>query len=326
MRADRLISMLMILQSGGMVTAKELAAELEVSVRTVHRDVIALSMAGVPVYTSRGPGGGIRLVEKYRSDLTGLTKDEVRALFMMSAPPALTELGLGQDFQAALLKLAAGLPSSLRDDEQGVRQRIYIDPSPWNNHQVLDDTSLLIPLQKALWDSQALQIRYHSWMRPDIGPMKTLFHPYGLVTKGGRWYLVGERVDHLAVVRVDLIVEITQAGEAFDRPEDFNLVGFWRQYCKTQSKNRPRYPVLAVLDESVTPLLPWYLRDAISYNLLDNTSGDSQSRVRIEIQFEFFEQALKAFLAMGRAVEVIEPLALRYSIRDYAEQILSVYR
>ena len=121
MRADRLLAMLMILQTRGKATAQELAAELEVSVRTIHRDVIALSMAGVPVYSLRGPGGGIALVEKYRSDLTGLTKDEVRALFMMSAPPALAELGLDQELRAAFLKLAAGLPSTLRDDEQGVR-------------------------------------------------------------------------------------------------------------------------------------------------------------------------------------------------------------
>jgi len=324
-RADRLLSMLMILQSRGKVTARKLATELEVSVRTVHRDVISLSTAGVPVYTIRGPGGGIALVEKYRSNLTGLTKDEVRALFMMSVPPALTELGLDQELRAALLKLAAGLPSTLRGDEQEVRQRIHIDPAPWESRPVLEDVSLLMTLQKALWESQALDIHYRSWMRPDLDPIKTRYHPYGLVSKGGRWYLVGRRVDHIAVVRVDMIVEVNHVGNVFDRPDDFNLVGFWKKYCQAQSKNRHKYRVLALVEQGLLPLFPWYLGDEGSFILVEAKTIDPPGSVRVEILFEYFEQALKSILAMGRAIEIIEPLALRYSVRDYAQQILSVY-
>ena len=326
MRADRLLSMIMILQNRGKVTAQELAAELEVSVRTVHRDVIALSIAGVPVYTIRGPGGGIALVEKYRSDLTGLTKDEVRALFMMSVPPAIAELGLDQQFRAAFLKLAAGLPSSLRDDEQEVRQRIHIDPTPWDDQPELDDVSILMTLQKSLWECQVLDIRYHSWMRPDLDPMKTLFNPYGLVAKSGRWYLIGKRIDHIAVIRVDLIVDIVRVGVGFDRPDEFDLVEFWQGYCQLRSENRPKFPVLALVEESLLPMFSWYLGDAISYTLFDEKPGDLQGKVRVEILFEFFEQALRVILSMGGAVEVIKPMSLRYSVKDYAEQILRVYQ
>jgi len=333
-RADRLLAMLMILQNRGKATAQELAAELEVSVRTIHRDVIALSMAGVPVYTIRGPGGGIALVEKYRSDLTGLTKDEVRALFMMSAPPALTELGLNQELRSAFLKLASGLPSTLREDEKEVRQRIHIDPSPWESRPLLKDSSLLMRLQSAVWESQVLEIRYRSWMRPDLSPIKAVFHPYGLVSKGGRWYLVGKRFDHIAVLRVDLLEEVHQVGCTFERPATFELVAYWQKYCQAQSRNRPKYSVLAAVEKALLPLLPWYLGNDVPFTILDDkgtetsteSPSDSSRSVSLSITFEFFEQALRALLAMGRAVEVIEPIALRLSIMDYAEQISSVYK
>lgn len=334
MRADRLLAMLMILQDRSMVTARELAARLEVSERTVHRDVIALSIAGVPVYTLRGPGGGIALVEEYRSDLTGLTKNEVRALFMMSVPQALIELGLDQELRAAFLKLAAGLPSTLREDEKEVRQRIHIDPTPWERRPLLEDATLLMNLQSAVWESQSLEIRYRSWMRPDLSAIKAVFHPYGLVSKGGRWYLVGRRMDHMAVVRVDLVEEVRQVGSSFERPKAFDLVAYWQKYCQAQNKNRPKYPVLATVDEALLPLLPWYLGNDLPFSIVGGkktedspgSSSGTYGRVNIVITFEFFEQALRALLAMGRAVEIIEPIALRVSIIDYAEQILSVYK
>lgn len=131
MRADRLLSILMLLQSRGKITAPELARELEVSVRTIYRDIEALSTAGVPVYAERGPGGGCVLVDGYRTSLTGLTRDEVKALFMLSVPASLDELGVSQELRAALRKLAASLPTAQRQDEEIVRQRIYLDWTDW---------------------------------------------------------------------------------------------------------------------------------------------------------------------------------------------------
>ena len=131
MRADRLLSLLMLLQTRGRMTAQALADELEVSVRTVYRDIEALSSAGVPVYADRGPGGGCALVDNYRTHLTGLHEGEVRALFMASMPSALADLGLGADLKAALLKLLAALPAERRHDDQWVRQRIFLDWESW---------------------------------------------------------------------------------------------------------------------------------------------------------------------------------------------------
>lgn len=325
MRADRLLSMLMILQSRGKVTAQELASELEVSVRTVHRDVDSLSTAGVPVYTKRGPAGGIALVERYRSDLTGLTKDEVRALFMMSIPQALTELGVDQELRAAMLKLSAALPSTMREDEQGVRLRIYLDPTPWEGHPTLEPAYDLQILHNALWKLRVLEIRHKSWMRPDMEPLQAMIHPYGLVAKAGKWHLVGKRYDHIAVLRVDRIVEVQETDKTFERSHDFDLVGFWKSYCQDELENRAVYPVLAHADADLLPSLPWSLGEGIQVRMLEDQSLDPQGSFNLELKFETFDQALKGLLPLGRAIEVIEPIALRYSIKDYAEQILVRY-
>ena len=325
MRADRLLSMLMILQSRGKVTASELASKLEVSARTVHRDVIALSAAGVPVYTERGPVGGIALVERYRSDLTGLTKDEVRALFLMSIPPALTELGLDKELRAAMLKLSAALPSALREDEQGVRQRIHIDPTPWDDQPSLGAASDLLTFQGAVWESRLLEVRHKSWMRPDMEPLQASIHPYGLVAKAGNWYLVGQRDDHIAVLRVDLIVEVRELAQTFQRPEGFDLADFWGSYCQDELQNRPVFPVLARVDADLLPSLSWSLGGEVQVHMLEDQSSDPTGQVTIELRFEYFDQARKRLLPLGRAVEVIEPVALRYTMKDYAGQILSIY-
>ena len=155
MRADRLLSMLMLLQTRGRMTARDLAEELEVTQRTIYRDLNALSAAGVPIFAERGPGGGISLIERYRSDLTGLNQDEIRALFMLGMPPALAELGLDQDLKAALLKLAASLPADSLGDEQRVRQRIHIDLFPWQSQSVNAPPTSLQTLQglgKLWWE------------------------------------------------------------------------------------------------------------------------------------------------------------------------------
>ena len=133
MRADRLLSILMLLQARGKMSAQALADELEVSVRTIYRDLDALSAAGVPVYAERGPGGGCLLLDSYRTTLTGLTRDEVRALFALSIPSALSELGIDDEARTALYKLSAALPASRRPDEAGSRQRVHLDPEGWSD-------------------------------------------------------------------------------------------------------------------------------------------------------------------------------------------------
>jgi len=325
MRADRLLSMLMILQNRGKTSAQELADELEVSKRTVYRDVIALSTSGVPVYTEKGPGGGIALVDKYRSDLTGLTKEEVRALFMMSVPPALTELGLDQQLRAAMLKLSSALPSSMQSDERSVRQRIYIDPTPWENMPQPRFGTDLKTLQEAIWDSQVMEIRHKSWMRPDLEPSVSVINPYGLVAKSGNWYLIGQREDHISVTRVDLIVGVRQLGEAFKRPDGFDLVSFWKSYCKSEMENRFIYTATVVAQRDKLDWILWVLGDRVQSRILEDKPHGGEDLITIELDFDHFFASLRGILALGIAVEILEPVSLRFAIKDYAEQILMKY-
>ncbi len=325
MRADRLLSLLMILQSHGKTTAQALAAELEVSERTVYRDVIALSSAGVPVYADRGPGGGISLIEQYRSDLTGLNKEEVRALFILAIPPALGDLGLDGELKAALRKLSAALPSTLRADEQRVRQRIHIDPTPWQPEQSSTPLPHLLEIQRAVWEGRALEIRHRLWMRSDMPPLEAKIFPYGLVAKAGHWYLVAWRVDHLTVIRIDRVLELHDTGERFERPADFDLATFWRAHCQEIKEQRLTFPVVVRLPARQLSFLHWMLKDAVQPPPPGGEQPDSMGRITRELRFEYFEQARERLLPLGGAVEVIEPLALRYSIQDYAAQILAVY-
>ena len=156
MRADRLLSLLMLLQARGRMTAQELAQELEVSERTIYRDINALSASGVPVYAESGPGGGCALLDSYRTNLTGLTADEARALFMLSIPAPLDQLGVTQELKAALLKLSAALPEARRSDEERIRQRVYLDSLNW--FQDADAVPHLPAIYRAVWDDRKLAI------------------------------------------------------------------------------------------------------------------------------------------------------------------------
>ena len=158
MRADRLLSLLMLLQARGRLTAPKLAQELEVSERTIYRDIDALSAAGVPVYGEAGAGGGYALLDSYRTNLTGLTEGEVRALFMLSIPKPLADLGVGRELGAALRKLAAALPSARRDDEERVRQRFLLDAVGWE--QVEESAPHLPTVHQAVWEDRRLHLAY----------------------------------------------------------------------------------------------------------------------------------------------------------------------
>ena len=186
MRADRLLSLLLLLQARGRLTAPKLAQELEVSERTIYRDIDALSAAGVPVYGEPGRGGGYALLDSYRTNLTGLTEGEVRALFMLSIPKPLTDLGVGQELGAALRKLAAALPSARRDDEQRVRQRFLLDAVGWE--QAAESVPHLPTVHRAVWEDRRLHLKYR------IGPLavqiEQTVEPYSLVAKAGDWLVV----------------------------------------------------------------------------------------------------------------------------------------
>jgi len=321
MRADRLLSLLMLLQARGRMTAHKLAEELEVSERTVYRDIDALSAAGVPVYGQAGPEGGYTLLDSYRTHLTGLSKGEVRALFMLNIPAPLAELGVSQDLKAALLKLSAALPAAQRRDEQHVRQRFYLDSTWWGQGEV--PLPRLQAVHQAVWEDRKIFLAYR--IHPLGVQVEQLVEPYGLVAKAGVWYLVYARSGSLFALRVSALLDARVSAESFERPVDFDLAGFWQDWCARREESRSFFAVTVRVAPGFLPELSHYFGDWVHTQIAQAGSPDAQGWTTLELAFESLEAARDRILSFGRGVEVLEPYALRRSILDFATQIVALY-
>ena len=320
MRADRLLSLVILLQTRGLLSAEALAKELEVSVRTIYRDVEAISYAGIPVYAQRGPGGGIALMDSYRTSLTGLTRDEVRALFMLSIPAPLDELGVTADLKTALLKLSAALPSVDRDEQTMARQRIHLDSVAWSQPE--QAVPHLQTIHQAVWQDRKLELSYDLGY---FGVIDLLVDPFGLVAKTNIWHLVCARQDHLRVLRVPDILNAHILNEHFIRPSDFDLVSYWQSWCLENEKKRTNFHVKVRVAPDLLPNLWTHFGERVADQHKEPTDPDSDGWMTITLLFEQFEEARRRILGYGRAVEVLAPQALRKSIKDYAWQILDLY-
>ncbi len=322
MRADRLLSLLMLLQARGRMPAAQLAAELEVSVRTIYRDMDALSAAGVPVYAERGPRGGCALLDGYRTSLTGLTQDEVRALFVLSVPDVLDELGMSGELRAALRKLMAALPAARRSDEEQVRARIYLD---WSGRGPAAGPAPHLPaLQRATWEDERIHITYRSLVGPHVLMLERTVEPYGLVARAGVWHLVYGFEGALRVLRAGQVLAATPTAEHFTRPPDFDLAAFWEGWRAREAENRPEFHATVRAAPALAALLPLYFGEPLRAALAQATP-DADGWVQITLPFERFEEARERLLGFGSAVEVLSPPALRLSVLDYARQIVRFY-
>lgn len=320
MRADRLLSILLLLQTRGRMTCQRLAIELEVSERTIYRDITALNSAGIPVYTESGPGGGISLVESYQTTLTGLRSEEVQALSMLNIPEPLVRLGVEKELKGALLKLAAAIPPSLREQQTQVRHRIHLDSTRW--FQPEEPTPHLQIIQKAVLQDKLIRII----SKGDFGvTSEQVVAPLGLVAKENNWYLVFTSKDYIRARRVSRIISAEILPQSFDRPANFDLVAFWQKWCADYENDRPQYAVLALVSPTLATRLPLLLQD----NQLDILNAppvfDKERWQVIDLFFDSFENARLRILGFGGAIEVLEPLALRRSVVDYAHQIQALY-
>ena len=320
MRADRLLSLLMLLQHRGRMTARTLATELEVSERTIYRDIDALSAAGVPVYAERGRDGGFALVEKYRTDLTGLSRDQVRALFTLSIPTPLSDLGLDRELKAALLKLAAALPDAHREDESWMRRRFHLDSSGWHRGQ--ESVPHLRTIQQAVWHDCRLSLSYRLPFGPEI---EHEVEPYALVAKAGVWYLVCARKGRMDVHRVADLVDVSVIEESFERPTAFELASFWRKWCIAYEALRSDYAVRLRVAPGFVPELSRHLGSGAQIDSHPEGKPDAEGWVTLELSFRSFEAARAQLLAFGRGVEVLGPPALRLSVADFARQTADLY-
>lgn len=320
MRADRLLSLLMLLQTRGRMRAGDLARELEVSERTIYRDIDALSAAGVPVYGEPGPEGGYALIDSYRTNLTGLTEGEVRALFMLSIPAPLADLGLSQELRAALLKLSAALPVARRRDEAQVRQRFHLDSTWWRQGQ--EQVPHLAVIHQAVWQDRKLHVVY----RPPFAlKIERLVAPYGLVAKAGVWYLVCARNGGVRVHRVSNLLDVHLSDERFERPAGFDLGAFWEAWCAEYETYFSDFTATVRVAPRFIPELPRYFGSHIHTRIAQAGPPDAEGWIRLELSFGSFEAARERILGFGRGVEVLEPRALRRSVLDYAEQIVALY-
>jgi predicted DNA-binding transcriptional regulator YafY len=320
MRADRLLSIMMFLQARGRMTAAELAGELEVSERTIYRDLEALNMAGVPVLTDRGPGGGCTLPEKYRSDLTGLTAPEVHALFMSSVPKPLSDLGLGKAIEAAMLKLTASLPSPQRRDAERVRKRVHLDAAQWFRPE--EPVPYLRLVQEAVWQDLRLRITYR---RADGRWVRRLVDPYGLVAKASVWYVVARSLGNLNPYRVSRIMEAELTEHHFERPADFDLEEYWEEYCKDFEEGIPQYKVKLRVSPGVAGILPNVYGEGMHQLIEQAGSPDEKGWITLTLGFESYEAARREVLGLGTGVEIAEPLELRDGVLKQAQEVVGWY-
>jgi len=302
MRATRLVSLLLLLQLRGQLTATELAEHFGVSVRTIHRDVEALGAAGVPVEAVRGPAGGYRLSGGYRTKLTGLTADEAEALFVAPAPAA--ELGLGGVLANARLKVLAALPPELQERAGRAERFFHLDTRGWFRGE--DTVPHLPTIAAATWQGKRLNARYREGGRV----VRRTLDPLGLVLKGGAWYLVARRSAGMRVHRVSRFASVRVREDRFDRPEGFDLPSYWEESSRAFETNRPRIEVKVRASELVLRHLP---RD---------TRGENGVFV---VGFENLEEAFRDLLRFGPDVEVLEPAELRERIAASALEVASLY-
>ncbi len=319
MRADRLVSILMLLQSRGLISAPELARRLDVSVRTIYRDMDALSAAGIPVFAERGAAGGCRLVEDYHTDLTGLNEDEARALTLLSAPGPLDALEVGPKLRSALRKLAAALPGYLGAPD-GERPRIHLDWTAWGRGP--ESGERLGLLYRAVQVREQVRIAYRL---PPGFEMEQVVCPLGLVAKAGEWYLAWQiHPRKLQWHAVGRLLAVALTGLPFDDPAGFDLQAAWLENLADWEAGRALYPVEA----RITPVALAELRRhgiAATVKAGAPAAGDIHG-LAVELGFSSLEAACQNLMGLGRAVEVLAPQPLRLVMMDMARQVLGVYQ
>jgi predicted DNA-binding transcriptional regulator YafY len=307
MRADRLLSILLLLQVHRRLTAGELAARLEVSERTIHRDMDALSSAGVPVYAQRGASGGWSLTEGYRTNATGLTESEIRTLFLAKPSRLLADLGLDTASEAALIKLLAAIPSPHRRGAEDVRQRIHIDVGGWHPGET-DAVPTLPTLQEAIWSERRVWLTY----QPQTGePRERLVDALGLVAQGSTWYLVATVDGDLRTYRVSRVLAVHPTDEPFARSPGFDLVDYWETSKADFVAGLPHYRALVRVDPTLLPRLAFLGRFA---RVERTEPPDPDGWIPVAIRFQFEEDALEAILGYGPRVEIVHPPELREKV------------
>jgi len=310
MRASRLLSIQMLLETRGRMSATKLARLLEVSVRTLHRDIDELTTAGVPVYAERGRSGGFQLMPGWKTTLTGLTPAEAEAVFLSGLAGPASDLGLGARVQSAQLKLLAALPPPMRGPARRISTRLHLDPVEW--YREADAVPFLPVVAKAVWEERQLAISYESWKQT----ARRTLHPLGLVLKAGAWYLVAAHDRKVRTWRVSNILDAVPVDKPVARPKAFDLAAYWRESVR-------RFEVDLFTGEATVAATVAGLADLRRINAAlaravaaAPAAATAAGRVKLRIPIESVEHAAGQLLRLAPEVEVLAPAALRQAMRQ----------
>ena len=314
MRTSRLLSILIQLQLRGSATAEALAREFEVSVRTIYRDIERLGASGVPVYADRGPGGGFRLLDGYRTRLTGLETDEAEALYMIGLPGPAEALGIGDAAGRAGRKMLAALPASRGELAGKLGDCFHLDPVYW--YRAESPPEHLPAIARAVLAGHGLSMTYDSW----TGVRDWSVRPFGLVLKAGHWYLVAEGHGKRRIFKVSNIRAHALDGSTFERPRDFDLAAWWSaETARFEAELRRESASLQVTAPGMKRIaaLGAYAQAAVDAAI----ATDREGWMRIELPIEHIEQAALLLLGIGPEVRVLAPEALCLRLGELARAV-----
>ncbi|MBV8234525.1 MAG: YafY family transcriptional regulator [Acidimicrobiia bacterium] len=314
MRADRLVAILLMLQHRGQVTATEVAEELEISERTARRDLEALGMAGIPVYSQQGRNGGWRLAGGGRTDLSGLTASEARALFLVAGPSPMAT----PQVKAALRKLVRALPEPLRSGAEAAATAVVVDPTGWDGVSGPRPTPpLLDAVQKAVVDGDQVTLGYVARNREQS---TRVVHPLGLAAKGTTWYLIADTDAGLRTFRVDRMTSVEPTGEAVVRPEGFDLEGAWRLISDEVEQRRTPYHARGLATPDTVATCRWVLGNRVR---IGPTGADG--RVEVELRGHHLHSLAAEIAGLGAGLEILEPVELRERLAQIASELGALY-
>ncbi len=320
MRGDRLMRIVLLLQSRGRMSTRELADELEVTTRTVSRDLEAIGQSGIPIVAHRGRFGGWSLMEGYRSGLTGMTPDEAAALLLRASSGPLRDVGLGGHYEAALQKLRAAYPEPERQGADFLRRRLLIDESSWHTRAAATPEALAV-CQEAVWEERLLAFDYAKDEARASKDQSRLVEPLGLVVKRGVWYLAAKDGAPIKTFRVSNMLNIRLSEKSFAYPEQFDLAAYWQDSLRTFPDRLPHYEVSCIMTAEV---LQAFREERYVRVLRADPIVDGQYEVAADLATPEF--ALRLVLGFGASVRVIQPLAFVEAVAAEAEKVREMYR
>ncbi|GAA0926987.1 YafY family protein [Kribbella koreensis] len=322
MRSSRLLQILLLLQTRRQLTARELASELEVSLRTIYRDVEALAAAGVPVYADQGRAGGYRLVDGYRTKLTGLNEGEAAALFLVGMPGPAAALGLTEQTSSAELKLLAALAPDQRDRAGRLKNRFHLDMPAW--YRDAEESPYLSAVASAVMEDRRIKVLYRRWEAPR--EVERTLEPYGLVLKNGTWYVVAAAPGGVRTYRVSNILQLAPTDEVFTRPDGFDLAQRWQEHLDRFESERFTGAALvrisAGLVAGLADLSATLLLKAIADTGVEPAADGS---ITVSVPIESIGNAATGLIRYGNLLEVLEPAELRAELKRLAESVAALY-